>query len=169
MVSRYVTNGPVKQEGICLLPPTHFRMIPPRKFYCKMWLILKRKMSRRPPPPTTMEETLPAISFFVRVSLLSFCLQFKWNDPFDSRIVQMLHFFFQSILGNPFVALSLESIADIACDYFVGSYREKRCSNPETISASMFQSMWVCLCVCRCVIFVNGSLAHIIIHTYARP
>lgn len=32
MVSRYVTNGPVK-EGICLLPPTHYRMMPPqRKF-----------------------------------------------------------------------------------------------------------------------------------------
>ena len=33
MVSRYVTNGPVK-EGICLLPPTHYRMMPPqRKFF----------------------------------------------------------------------------------------------------------------------------------------
>ncbi|XP_018568899.1 eukaryotic translation initiation factor 4 gamma 1 isoform X2 [Anoplophora glabripennis] len=31
MVSRYVTNGPVKQEGICLLPPTHYRMMPPQR------------------------------------------------------------------------------------------------------------------------------------------
>ncbi|XP_063903269.1 eukaryotic translation initiation factor 4 gamma 1-like isoform X2 [Zophobas morio] len=30
MVSRYVTNGPVK-EGICLLPPTHYRMMPPQR------------------------------------------------------------------------------------------------------------------------------------------
>lgn len=35
MVSRYVTNGPVKQEGLCIMPPppTHYRMMPPqRKF-----------------------------------------------------------------------------------------------------------------------------------------
>ncbi|KAJ8913562.1 hypothetical protein NQ315_017113 [Exocentrus adspersus] len=29
--SPYVTNGPVKQEGICLLPPTHYRMMPPQR------------------------------------------------------------------------------------------------------------------------------------------
>ncbi|KRT79502.1 hypothetical protein AMK59_6386, partial [Oryctes borbonicus] len=33
MVSRYVTNGPVKQEGLCIMPPppTHYRMMPPQR------------------------------------------------------------------------------------------------------------------------------------------
>ncbi|XP_076271494.1 eukaryotic translation initiation factor 4 gamma 1-like isoform X2 [Rhynchophorus ferrugineus] len=54
MVSRYVTGGPVKQDGICLLPPppTHYRMMSPQ-LGLRYQPILPQQPNRSDPYPVT--------------------------------------------------------------------------------------------------------------------
>ncbi|GJQ70481.1 putative RNA binding protein [Trypoxylus dichotomus] len=61
MVSRYVTNGPVKQEGFIMPPPppTHYRMIPPQR--ADTGFHVTPPQTYVPPPPNQTGNQGPAI------------------------------------------------------------------------------------------------------------